>query len=101
LQLARAENVRPARAHERAGTEPLAAQHGIARRRDRNHDVLLGGIAVTLALLCAYALAELAERHFGAAVGDDALDSRNGCTDASNLDRKSTRLNSSHVKTSY
>ena len=42
VELARARLVRADRADERAGLQPLAAEHGILGGRDRDDDVLLG-----------------------------------------------------------
>ena len=65
--------VRADRADERAGLQPLAPQHRIARVGDRDDDVLLRRVAVPLRLLGAEALAKPAPV-LVAAVGDHALD---------------------------
>ena len=48
VELPAARDVRAGGAHERAGAQPLAAQHRVLRRRDRDDDVLRGGFLVAL-----------------------------------------------------
>ena len=83
VELARLRPVRAGRADERAGLQPLAAQDRVARRRDRDDDVLRRRVAVTLSGLGADLAAERVELLLVAAVGDDLLDARaapRGCT---------------------
>jgi hypothetical protein len=72
-------------AHERARPEPLAAQHRIARGRDRDDHVGVGGLAVALGRLGADFLAELREPLGRPAVRDRLLDRRHGLADARDL----------------
>ena len=73
----------PAAQTSAPGLQPLAAQDGIARGRDRDDDVLRRRIAVALGRLGADPLAERLQVRSRPAVGNDALDRRappRGCT---------------------
>ncbi len=85
VELAPAAVVRADGADERAGTQPLAAQDGILRRRHGHDDVALAGVAVALARLGSVLLAERREPLLVAAVGDDALDARKRGADRGEL----------------
>jgi hypothetical protein len=74
VQLAVTRVVRADRADERAGPKPLAAEHGIARGRRRDHDVLRCRVSVALRRLRADLAAELAEPLLAPAVSDDGVD---------------------------
>src|SRR5207248_2707435 len=78
VELARRTVVRPGRAHERTGLQPLSSQDGITRCRDGDNDVLRRRVAVTLARLGTHVLAELPQIAFGAAVRDDAFERGQG-----------------------
>src|SRR5229473_3727195 len=81
VELARRGVVRTDRTDQRAGLEPLTAENGVARGRDRHDDVLFRCLAVALCGLRADALAECAQVTLRTAIGDHTLDGRNGCTD--------------------
>ena len=85
VKLTRTRDIRAARAHKRAVAQPVASQHGIARCRDRDDDVLLCRVAMRLRGLRADALAERAKRALRPAVRDDALDRRKRRPDARDL----------------
>ena len=72
----------PAAQTSAPGSSHSPRSTGSRERRDRDDDVLLGRFAVALRRLRANALAERGQVALRAAVGDDALDSRNGCADA-------------------
>ena len=73
------------RADERALAQPLAAEHGVLRRRHRDDDVGVGRLAVRLGRLAAVLAAELGEPLRVPAVDDDALDRRHRRADARDL----------------
>src|SRR5581483_6857554 len=85
VELAPAPVVRADGADERARREPLAAQHRVLRRRDRDDDVLDGRVAVRLGGLAAVLAAERLEPLPVAAVDDHALDPRQRLPDAGDL----------------
>ncbi len=70
---------------ERACSEPLPSQHGIARGRDRRDDLALRRVPVALTGLGAGALAERREALGRSAERDDAFDRRNRRSDAGDL----------------
>src|SRR5215213_5117452 len=76
VELASARVVRADRADERAGPQPLAAQHGVARGRHGDDDVLGGCLPVALAGLRADLPAELRQPLLVPAVGDHGLEGR-------------------------
>ena len=88
VELARAGPVRADRADERPRPQPLAAQHRVARSRDRDDDVALGSVAAVLARLGVDQLAERGEPLGRPAPGDDALDRRHGGEDRVHLRRR-------------
>ena len=85
VELARLRLVRADGADEGARLQPLAAEDRILGGRDRDNDVLLGGVAVRLAGLGAELAAERCQPLFAAAVRDHALDCRAGLADAGDL----------------
>ena len=89
VELARPRIVGAYCADERALLQPFAPQHGVPRCRDRDNHVAPGRVTVRLAGLGACLPAELGEARWRPAVGDDALDPRQGLTNAGDL---ATRL---------
>ena len=85
VELALARMVRAGRAHERALAQPVAAQDRIPGGRDRDDDVLRGGLRVRLGRLGADLGAEGLQALGRPAVGDDALDRRQRCSDRLDL----------------
>src|SRR5438876_243277 len=85
VELAAARMVGTDGADQRALAQPFAAQHRIARRGDRDDDVLLGRLLVRLDGLRTDLLAEGPEASLRAAVGDDALDRGDRGPDARHL----------------
>ena len=85
VELARPRPVRADGADERPRLEPLAAQNGVVRGRDRDDDVLLGRVAVALAGFGADPVAEREQALLGPAVRDHPLDRRQRLADAGDL----------------
>ena len=94
VELPRPRVVRAGGAHERARPEPLAAQHRIARGRDRDDHVRLGGLAVALGRFGADLVAELGQPLGRPAVRDRLLDARQGLADARDCVRAWSRSRS-------
>ena len=76
VELTAAAVVRADRADERAGAQPLATQHRIARRGRGDDDVARGRVLVALSRLGTVLLAEGAQALLGPAVGDHAFELR-------------------------
>ena len=85
VELARLRPVRADRADERPRLEPLAAENGVVRGRDRDDDILLGRLAVALAGFGADLVAEREQVLLRPAIGDDLLDPGQRLPDACDL----------------
>ena len=85
VELPGLDSVRAGGADQRAGLEPLAAEHRVSRVRDRDDHVLLGGITVVLAGLAVEPPAEVGKALAVSRIRHDPLDSGQRRADAEQL----------------